>query len=111
MSALRGDRGERRISATLTLLPFGPRRPRNTVNDLASGTSTVLPSSLVSIHGQTVKVKLSASLLPSTGLAPSQYRFNFWPEDGGPVVSSSVSSFVLEFTTAQVGTSKQEIRP
>jgi hypothetical protein len=81
-------------------------KPSVTVNNLASGTSTVLPSSSVSIHGQTVKVTLSESLLPSTGLAPSQYRFNFWPEDGGPVVSSSVSSFIPEFTTAQVGTSK-----
>ena len=49
-------------------------------------------------------MKVPASLLPSTGLAPSQYRFNFWPEDGGPPVSSSVASFAPEFTNAQVGT-------
>ena len=44
-----------------------------------------------------------AGLLPSTGLAPSQYRFNYWPEDGGPPTSSSVASFAPENATAQVG--------
>jgi hypothetical protein len=75
--------------------------PTATVVDLASNTTTVLPSGSVSIHGHTVTVKVSASLLPSTGLAPSQYRFNFWPVDGG-----SISSFAPENTTVQVGTSK-----
>jgi hypothetical protein len=84
------------LSSTLT--------PSAEVVDLASGTTTALPASAVNIQGHTVSVKLSASLLPSTGLAPSQYRFNFWPEDGGPPVSASVASFVPEFTTAQVGT-------
>ena len=45
-------------------------------------------------------------LLPSTGLAMSQYRFNYWPEDGGPPISSSVASFAPEFTTAQVGSAR-----
>jgi hypothetical protein len=67
---------------------------------------TNLPSSSVHVHGKTVSVTVSGSLLPSTGLAPSQYRFNFWPEDGGPPGSSSVASFLPEFTTAQVGTGK-----
>jgi hypothetical protein len=44
--------------------------PTATVVDLASNTTTVLPSGSVSIHGHTVTVKVSASLLPSTGLAP-----------------------------------------
>jgi hypothetical protein len=100
------DRPNIKFDALVVVSLNSALKPTATVNDLASGTSTVLPSSSVSIHGQTVKVTLSASLLPSTGLAPSQYRFNFWPEDGGPVVSSSVASFVPEFTTAQVGTSK-----
>jgi hypothetical protein len=53
-----------------------------------------------------VKVTVAVSALPSTGLAPSQYGFNFWPEDGGPPISSSVASFLPESTNAQVGTSK-----
>jgi hypothetical protein len=76
------------------------------VMDLAHRTTTTLPPGSATIHGATVSVSVPASLLPSTGLAPSQYRFNFWPEDGGPPVSSSVASFTPEFTTAQVGLSR-----
>lgn len=75
------------------------------VMDLASGTTTTLPAHAVRIHGATIQVKVPASLLPSTGLPPSQYGFNYWPEDGGPPISSSVASFLPESTDAQVGTS------
>jgi hypothetical protein len=71
------------------------------VIDLASGNTTELSAGSVSIHGKTVSVTVPLSLLPSTGLAPSQYRFNFWPEYGG-----SVASFVPESTTVQVGMMK-----
>jgi hypothetical protein len=77
-----------------------------TVKDLNTGTSTTLPSGSAVIQNKTVSVVVPSSLLPSTGLAPSQYRFNYWPEDGGPPVSSSVASFAPETTTAQVGTSR-----
>lgn len=75
------------------------------VIDLASGASTDLPASAVRIHGAKIRVKVPASVLPSTGLPPSQYRFNFWPEDGGPPISSSVASFLPESTDVQVGSS------
>jgi hypothetical protein len=42
------------------------------------------------------------SALPSTGLPPSQYRFNYWPEDGQPG-STHIASFPPEFNDAQVG--------
>jgi hypothetical protein len=100
------DRPNIKFDAVVVVSLNSTLTPTATVVDLASGTTTVLPSGSVSIHGHTVTVKVSASLLPSTGLAPSQYRFNFWPEDGGPPVSASVASFAPEFTTAQVGTSK-----
>jgi hypothetical protein len=80
--------------------------PTARVLDLANGTMTDLPSGSVSIRGRTVTVTVPTSLLPSTGLSLSQYRFNYWPEDGGPPISSSVASFAPEFTTAQVGTTK-----
>jgi hypothetical protein len=86
------------LSASLT--------PMGEVFDLASNTTTNLPAGSASIHGRTVKVTVPESLLPSTGLTPSQYRFNYWPEDGGPSGSSSVASFAPGKTTAQVGTSK-----
>ena len=73
------------------------------VVDLASGVSTNLSAGSARIKGSTVSVTVPSSLLPSTGLPMSQYHFNYWPEDGGPAVSSSVASFAPEFTTAQVG--------
>jgi hypothetical protein len=101
------DRPNVKFDALVVVALNSALEPTATVDDLASGTSTVLPSSSVSIHGDTVKLSVSASLLPSTGLAPSQYRFNFWPEDGvTPVSSSVVASFAPENTTVQVGTSK-----
>jgi hypothetical protein len=80
--------------------------PTAAVMDLTNGTTTDLPAGAASIHGHTVKVTVASGLLPSTGLAPSQYGFNFWPEDGGPPISASVASFLPESTNAQVGTSK-----
>jgi hypothetical protein len=77
--------------------------PTAFVQDLASGVQTPLSIGSSSISGRTVSVTVPASLLPSTGLAPLQYRFNYWPEDGGPPESSSVASFAPETTTAQVG--------
>jgi hypothetical protein len=81
-------------------------QPTALVLDLATGTMTNLPAGSASIHGKTVSVTVPTSLLPSTGLALAQYRFNYWPEDGGPPVSSSVASFAPESTTVQVGASK-----
>lgn len=80
-------------------------KPTAQVVDLASGATTDLPAGSVRIRGATIQVKVPASLLPSTGQPPSQYGFNYWPEDGGPPVSSSVASFLPEFTDAPVGTS------
>jgi hypothetical protein len=76
------------------------------VVDLANGATTNLPAGSARIHGRTVTVNVAGSLLPSRELTPSQYRFNYWPEDGGPAVSSSVASFAPENTTARVGTVK-----
>ncbi|MHC5539256.1 hypothetical protein ACYOEI_13645, partial [Singulisphaera rosea] len=77
------------------------------VTDLTTGKTTALPDGSAFIHGRTVAVTVPASLLPSTGLDPAHYRFNYWPEDGGPPTSSSIASFAPEFTTAQVGVSNR----
>jgi hypothetical protein len=59
--------------------------------------------SVESLEGRAL-LSILPILLPSTGLAPSQYRFNYWPEDGGPPVSSSVASLAPESTDTQVDT-------
>ena len=40
--------------------------------------------------------------LPSTGLAPSQFRYDFWPGDGLPG-STNIASFAPEFHDIRVG--------
>jgi len=77
--------------------------PSAMVVDLANGSSTNLPAGSASVQGKTVSVTVPEGLLPSTGLAPTQYRFNYWPEDGGPPGPSSVASFAPENTTVEVG--------
>src|SRR5262249_41188243 len=54
------------------------------VIDLVSHKTTSLPTSSFVIVGKAVAVNVPGSLLPSTGLPPSQYRYNYWPEDGNP---------------------------
>ena len=73
--------------------------PTATVMNLASAAHTTLPAGSASISGRTISVTVPSSLLPSTGIAPSQYRFNFWPEDGGPPQSSSVAASFPSRTT------------
>jgi hypothetical protein len=80
--------------------------PSGKVIDVSSGVTTALPAGSVAIRGRTITVTVAGNLLPSTGLSPSHYRFNYWPEDGGPPASSSVASFAPERTTAQVGVVK-----
>jgi hypothetical protein len=77
--------------------------PSARVVDLVDGTTTALPAGSSNVQGKTVSVTIPGGLLPSTGLAPSQYRFNYWPEDGGPPTSSSVASFAPENGMASVG--------
>ena len=74
--------------------------PTAQVIDLKSGIMWTLSAGSTSIRNKMVKVVVPASFLPSTGLAPSQYRFNFWPDYDTP---TAVASFLPEFTDAQVG--------
>ena len=74
--------------------------PTAQVIDLKSGIMWTLLAESTSIRNKMVRVVVPASFLPSTGLTPSQYRFNFWPDYDTP---TAVASFVPEFTDAQVG--------
>jgi hypothetical protein len=74
-----------------------------TVIDLTGAHAPVtLPAGSVFAAGRTVSVVVPASALPSTGLPPSQYRFNYWPEDGKPG-STHIASFAPEFNNARIG--------
>ena len=73
------------------------------VIDLANHTFTILPQGSFSADGRVIAVNVPGSLLPSTGLPPSQFRFNYWPEDPDPSLKEPIASFAPEFNDAQVG--------
>jgi hypothetical protein len=49
-----------------------------------------------------VSVNVPGRLLPSTGLDPAQYRFNYWTTDDSSG-ATHIASFAPEFNAAQVG--------
>lgn len=96
-----------RFDALVIVRPDATSLPTAQVVNLVRGNTTDLPAGAARIIGRKVSVTVPAGLLPSTSLAAAHYRFNYWPEDGGPPVSSSVASFAPEFTMATVGSSKR----
>jgi hypothetical protein len=72
------------------------------VIDLVSHKTTPLPSDSFMIRGKVVAVHVPGGLLPSTGLPPSLYRYNYWPEDGN-LGATHVASFAPENNDALVG--------
>jgi hypothetical protein len=73
------------------------------VIDLAKHTTTSLQEGSLSANGRVIAVNIPGSLLPSTGLPPSQFRFNYWPENADLALTEPIASFVPELNDAQVG--------
>ena len=91
-----------RFDATVAIKIVPGHSPTVTVTDLANKTSTTVPDSALEIAGGAIQVVIPGSLLPSTGLAPSHFRYDFWPEDG-LAGSTNIASFAPEFHDIQVG--------
>jgi hypothetical protein len=91
-----------RFDATVAIKIVPGQSPTVVVTDLANKTSTTLPDSALQISGKRISVVVPGSLLPSTGLAPSHFRYNFWPEDG-LAGSTNIASFAPEFHDIHVG--------
>ena len=87
----------------VTLTPG--QAPTASVTDLTTQKTTSLPQGSVLIRGPVVALTVPGGLLPSTGLAPSQFRFNYWPEHPDPTLTlqQQIASFAPEFNNAQVG--------
>jgi hypothetical protein len=100
------DRPDIRFDATVVIKLVPGQSPTVTVTDLANKTSTTVPDSDLQISGKKLSVDIAESLLPSTGLAPSQFRYNFWPEDG-LAGSTNIASFAPEFHDIQVGVQRR----
>lgn len=96
------DRPNVRFDATIAIKIVPGKSPTAVVTDLANKTTTTLPDSMVQVSGREVGVEVPGSLLPSTGLAPSHYSYNFWPEDG-LAGSTNIASFAPETHDIRVG--------
>jgi hypothetical protein len=84
----------------VTLVPG--MAPTASVIDLVSHKTTPLdPGSFVT-RANVVVVHVPGGLLPSTGLPPSLYRYNYWPEDGNPG-ATHIASFAPENNDALIG--------
>ena len=96
------DRPDIRFDATVVIKIVPGQSPTVTVTDLANKTSTTVQDSALQISGRKIEVVIPGSLLPSTGLAPSHFRYDFWPEDG-LAGSTNIASFAPEFHDIRVG--------
>ncbi len=90
-----------RFDATVAIKIVPGKATTVTVTDLVNKQATPLPDSALVIHGRSVSVTVPGNLLPSTGLAPSHFRFAYWPEDG-LAGSTNIASFAPEFHDVRV---------
>jgi hypothetical protein len=57
--------------------------------------ATPQPVNPVLVAADTLQVTFPASMLPSTGAAPAQYRWNLWPRSGlGGTPAAQIASFI-----------------
>jgi uncharacterized protein (TIGR03118 family) len=91
-----------RFDAVVVVTLTPGKAPTATVTDLLTLKTTSLPQDSVLIQGPVISLTVPGGLLPSTGLDPSQYRFNYWTKDGNPG-ATHIASFAPEFNDAQVG--------
>jgi hypothetical protein len=96
------DRPDIRFDATVAVKIVPGKAPTVVVTDLATKTTTTLQDPMLRISGKEVRVVVPGSLLPSTGLSPSQFRYDYWPEDG-LAGSTNIASFAPNFQDIRVG--------
>jgi hypothetical protein len=62
--------------------------------DLVSNKAISLPAGAATIAGSTFTIDIPLSVLPSEGLAPTQYGINLWPRDAGvPPGNGQIADF------------------
>jgi hypothetical protein len=91
-----------RFDATVVIKLVPGQSPTVTVTDLAKKTTTTAQDPALQISGRRIAVEIPGSLLPSTGVAPSQFRYDYWPEDG-LAGSTNIASFAPESHDIRVG--------
>ena len=91
-----------RFDATVAIKIVPGQATTVTVTDLATKKITPVRDPALAISGKKVEVIIPGSLLPSTGLAPSHFRYAYWPE-GGLAGSTNISSFAPELQDIRIG--------
>jgi len=94
------DRPDIRFDALVVVKLVPGQATTATVLDLTGQNKPVaLPAGTFFAAGHEVAVIVPGSALSSTGLPPSQYRFNYWPEDG-KLGAAHIASFAPEYSLA-----------
>jgi hypothetical protein len=91
-----------RFDATVAIKIVPGKAPTVVVTDIANKKTTTVQDPILQISGKKISVVVPGSLLPSTGLSPSHFRFAYWPEDG-LAGSTNIASFAPTFHDIQVG--------
>jgi hypothetical protein len=61
-------------------LSVDPTQPSAFIDIVNGGAISPLPAGAVHVNGNTISATVPVSMLPSAGLAPASYTWNFWPE-------------------------------
>jgi hypothetical protein len=91
-----------RFDASVAIKIVPGESPSVVVTDLANRTTATVPGANLRMSGKRLGVEVPGSLLPSTGLNPAHFRYNFWPEDG-LAGSAHIASFAPETHGIRVG--------
>jgi hypothetical protein len=95
-----------RFDATVAIKIVPGQSPTVVVTDMANKTTTTVQDPALQITGRKIQVVIAGNLLPSTGLAPSHFRYDFWPEDG-LAGSTNIASFSPNFRDIRVAAERR----
>jgi hypothetical protein len=87
-----------KFDAVVFLRPNGTARVTTFAGSV--GTGVEIGAGTATISGNTISGSIAGSLLPSTGLAKSDYTWNLWPRTG--TTNNTISDFAPDATNAPI---------
>ena len=101
------DRPDLQADATVYVQVRPGMAPVVKVYQLETNQYTVVQNPAVAVSGNSVSVNIPGNLLPSTGLAPSHYRFGYWTNwPHGSQTWANCGSLAPEFHPIKIGVSR-----